>query len=506
MRALQEKERKYDVGKRFRLPDFADALAGEVRVVRRAPADLDAVYFDTDDLRLLQAGVTLRRRSGGSDAGWHLKLPSPARETRTEVQLPLDAGSPTEVPGELVDLVSARTRGRQLRPIARLRTSRGVTSLVGADGAGSVEVAEDEVDAEVLRNGKHTAWREIEAEVGANGGGLAKRVDKLLRQAGARVSPESSKLATALAKPRIRAPGPAVSSKSPREVLRRFLAEQTEALLAQDVEVRRGELDDAVHDMRVAARRLRSCLRTFAPMFESAQAAKLERELQWLSGLLGAVRDAQVLRAHMALSVGSLAPTGSVASVGEDLDHVIGERLRLARNELGAGLRSERYRELLNELVDFAARPAYRGGARPHRRRLRRLVEKEIRRTRRRVVMGRRSSGEGRDHALHQARKSAKRTRYAAETVSPLWPKCARRLARRFERLQQLLGDRHDAVIARSLLREHELHAVSPSPEGTAAAFSYGILIGQEEARIAVVDDALARMREHVRHSNSLKG
>jgi hypothetical protein len=47
---------------------------------------------------------------------------------------------------------------------------------------------------------------------------------------------------------------------------------------------------------------------------------------------------------------------------------------------------------------------------------------------------------------------------------------------------------------------------VSPSPEGTAAAFSYGILIGQEEARIAVVDDALARMREHVRHSNSLKG
>ena len=53
-----------------------------------AESDLSATYYDTADLRLLRSRMTLRRRRGGSDAGWHLKLPAGA-DSRDEVRHPL---------------------------------------------------------------------------------------------------------------------------------------------------------------------------------------------------------------------------------------------------------------------------------------------------------------------------------------------------------------------------------------------------------------------------------
>jgi len=156
---FREIERKYDAAGAAAALDAATSMTGVAGVAAVSQQDehiLDAVYYDTEDLRLIRAGVTLRRRTGGEDAGWHLKLPT-AAGTRDEIRLPLaataakpaarkaartapgtaarTAGKPAArprgkaagaVPEELAALVRARTRGAALAPVVHMRTSRGV--------------------------------------------------------------------------------------------------------------------------------------------------------------------------------------------------------------------------------------------------------------------------------------------------------------------------------------------------------------------------------------------
>src|SRR5205814_9007246 len=99
-----------------------DDLPHDARTSRPYEEQLEAEYYDTGDLRLIRAGITLRRRRGGHDAGWHLKLPV-GPDTRREIRLPLGrAGG--RVPRELAGLVRVHTRGEPLQPIARLPTRR----------------------------------------------------------------------------------------------------------------------------------------------------------------------------------------------------------------------------------------------------------------------------------------------------------------------------------------------------------------------------------------------
>src|SRR5690606_908188 len=84
-----------------------------------------------------------------------------------------------------------------------------------------------------------------------------------------------------------------------------------------------GQDDTAVHQMRVGCRRLRSDLRTFAPVLDRAWTAALRAELAWLAGALGAARDAEVLRARLRETAAQdpLAPLdpASVARIDADL-------------------------------------------------------------------------------------------------------------------------------------------------------------------------------------------
>src|SRR5262252_2313714 len=117
---VNETEAKYDApaGASLpaldRLPQVADISGPQEQV-------LEAEYYDTDDLRLIRAGITLRRRSGGHDDGWHLKLPL-GGDTRREIRRPLNGAA--QVPGELVSLVQVHTRGAPLAPITRMTTTR----------------------------------------------------------------------------------------------------------------------------------------------------------------------------------------------------------------------------------------------------------------------------------------------------------------------------------------------------------------------------------------------
>ncbi|HVB05996.1 MAG TPA: CYTH and CHAD domain-containing protein [Acidimicrobiales bacterium] len=481
-----EEEHKYEAERSTELPDIERVLPSGARIAHRAPIELDATYFDTTDRRLLRCGLTLRRRSGGGDAGWHLKVPGEGAATREEIRRPLSAALLPEVPAELADLVLARLRGEPLRPVARIRTRRVVHEVL--DSAGPVvEIADDTVRAEVVGEAGARSWREIEVEVQPRGHKLAKRVAASLRAVGIRPSTERSKLATLLL------PDDSRDARvhHRREVLRARLVEQSEELVARDLDVRRGR-PDAVHDLRVAARRLRSCLQSFAPLFDEGSSARLGVELRWLSGLLRAARDLEVLARRIDGEIGEALALRGRAEVRRAVKAQIEREQRAAVADLDEGLRSPRYAALLDDVLAFADRPAYRAGRRPRRQQLLARVDHDARRVRRRLRRGRRAEGPARDVLLHEARKAAKRARYAAETIAPLRPRRAAALARHFEEVQERLGERQDAVVSRAFLEEL---AHDGDDASRAVTFALGALARDEERRVAEVDGHLPKAR-----------
>jgi inorganic triphosphatase YgiF len=198
-----ETEQKYDADADFALPKLGSLpdLGGR-RAANPKRIYLSATYFDTEDLVLIQHKITLRRRVGGDDEGWHLKLPV-RKDTRQELHVPLDEGADGSVPARLADQVKDITAGRPVRPVAILDTERTVVTLPGPSGDPLVEVADDLVTAIRLGAGdtEPMKWREIEVEALSPGSGAAamlESVGKVLREAGARPSASGSKLARVL--------------------------------------------------------------------------------------------------------------------------------------------------------------------------------------------------------------------------------------------------------------------------------------------------------------------
>ena len=199
-----ETERKYEAEAGFALPDLA-GLDEVAAVTGPQTYRLRAIYFDTTDFRLAAAKITLRRRTGGTDAGWHLKLPAGA-DSRREVHAPLGRGA-SSVPARLAEMVTGWTGGQPLRPIARLATTRRLRRLAGRDGEVLAEVADDLVVGSLPAPGgvgmpewrEASRWREIEIELVTGPRGLLDSAGGLLRRAGAAPSAAASKLSRLLA-------------------------------------------------------------------------------------------------------------------------------------------------------------------------------------------------------------------------------------------------------------------------------------------------------------------
>jgi CHAD domain-containing protein len=450
MEIASETERKYDVPEGFALPKLAGA-AGIRSVTGAETHDLDATYFDTDELILMKNRRTLRRRTGGGDAGWHLKTPG-AGASRTEHRLPLD-GDPDRVPAELAGQVRAIVRRRELRPVARLRTHRVETPLRDEAGATLALVAQDQVIAE--SDGVEQRWQEVEVELVDGDPAVLAAVEKRLFKAGATPAAGPSKVARAL-NGRLSATSAVTPSKIKVNPVSAYVREQRDALTGYDPGVRQGD-PESVHKMRVATRRLRSTLKTFKRSFPDD--LDLGDELKWLADLLGAVRDGQVQEGKLLAGVADSGPM--FAEVADRIRGFLDAQVENGRAALVDALESERYLTLLDRIDKLADRPG--------------PVETDpLSRARASVaksdaLLDTAMAG-GIDHELHDARKSYKRARYAVEVFAPGAGKPGKQLVDALTDLQDVLGAHQDSVVARELL--HEL-----GPD----SFWFGVLWARQE-------------------------
>lgn len=498
------------------LPDLAGrkrlTAAGLTGVADPVVHELDATYYDTDTLDLLRSRMTLRRRTGGADAGWHLKLPAdPAPENpagtaptadpgpsdtvkaRTEVGLPLSAGEDGVVPDALLTLTLGAARGRTLRPVARLRNSRTVRHLLTADGTPAVEVADDHVTADTL-NGpiasrRSTRWRELEVElVGGTRDQLAAVVGALT-QAGATPASSASKLARALDVPS----GPAAATPGGRStrtagaVVTAALTRLRDRLLTADRRLREGDAV-AVHDARSVVSRLEAVVSVLGSVLELSppDTETIATGARDLRHALGDVRDLDVVRTRL---FGQLVdePDELARTAAAALRTGLAHRETAAHERLIATLVDDDYFAFLQALDRAADAPGTsRPATRPAPGVLRGLLSTHWDKVVRRADAA--LDDPENPVALHRARKAAKRLRFAVEAVAGTLGVDAVVFAAALEEVQETLGEHRDAVLATDLLADL---AADDTTSGL-AGFAFGRLHAFEQAIAAGAVDEFA--------------
>jgi CHAD domain-containing protein len=495
-----EIERKFDVDETFALPDLS-GLPGVAEVREPVEHALEAAYHDTTDLRLARARVTLRRRTGGTDAGWHVKLPA-AAGARRELHSPAGRAARTP-PKAVLEPVLGIVRRAPIGQVALLRTRRVVTELVGAEGRVLVEVADDHVTGTALPASPGeaavvTVWREVEVELVDGDEERLAAVATALTDAGERPAQSPSKLGRVLAdrlaaldgaapaavlpeappatgrkKGRKRAPaGPAAT------VVQAALRAQVLALQDADLMVRTGQ-PDGVHQVRVACRRLRSTLAAFRPVLDRAATDPLRAELAGVGAALSASRDDEVALAHLRELVAAQPVELVLGPVAARLQQAQLKDVQAGEARARRALTDAAYLQLRDDLDALVAHPPLTGdAARPADEVLREVLDRTGRRLRRAVRAARDAEP---PEALHEVRKAAKRLRYTAEVAAPVLGAPVEEMVTALKGVQEVLGDRQDTFVTRPLCTRlgRQAHAAGEN------AWTWGRLHGLEEARCA---------------------
>lgn len=482
-----EVERKYDVDWSTALPSLTalTALPGVSAVDEPVGHDLVAEYVDTDDLALAKAKITLRRRTGGADDGWHLKLPADGE--RLELHRP-PGSSVRRVPVQLERLVRVHARGNKLNPVVTLRTRREVQLLRDEHGRALAEVCDDRVTAQGTDGGPEHTWREWEVELVGGDTELLEVVGRALLDAGAQPAEGPSKLARALGD-RLSRPKTRERSDDPTagEVLTAYLTEQIAEIKRRDPDVRR-DAEEGVHKMRVAMRRLRSALATYRPILDRSVTDPIRDEVSRIAGELGDARDLEVLHDHLLAQIDAELPELLLGRVRQTVDIQLRGDRRDALKKAVATLDSPEYFALLDTLDELVAAPPLDGDG-PARTVLPKLLGRDWKRLANRVEAAFDTPPVERDPLLHDARKSAKRLRYAAESATPALGSRADKLAERAKRMQNHLGTHQDAVVFRPTIRQLGVQAHL----GGGNAFSYGRLHALEQARADAAERAFGK-------------
>lgn len=483
-----EIEIKLEVPARFHLPDLAGAPGGATTSVEPTIRHT-ANYFDTVDLRLARSGITLRRRTGGADAGWHLKLPAGLTDSRDvaerdELHMPLDGKSTPPV--ALSQLVRGITRGAPLAEVAKIRTERRPLAVIGEDQLPLCEVTDDRV---AVLDGHRTVQRFREVEVEAAPNRTAKDtagVVAALIAAGATQSSFTSKARRAMGARAAAPPDVAIPDRvRPRDpagaAVRAHFARNVAAFVHHDVRLRRN-LPDAVHQMRVAGRRLRSGLRVFATLIDIEWSLNLDSELAWIVGELGFARDVEMLQARLIAGLAEVkCERTERAAAGAVIRAEYGATTIGSLAKLSLAMDSPRYFDLLDLLVVAANQPRLTEAAsEPCATALPPLLRVTWKKLARDAASLQRS---GSDEPWHETRLRAKRARYATDALAPVFGKDAQRFAKNLEQVTDLLGRHQDAAIAAQAARELALRDGVSGP----AAFALGMLHTMQREEVADV-------------------
>lgn len=546
-----EIERKVEPGPDFTLPDLT-AVEGVAAVGEPVEHSLAATYYDTADLRLARARVTLRRRTGGTDAGWHLKLPAGegAREERHHPLGPRRAVPPKAVLEPVLGIV----RTAAVSAVATLDTTRVVTPVLAEDGRVLAEVADDTVTGTAHAAGPDeaasvTSWREVEVELVDGDTALLDALVGALVAAGAAPSDSPSKLSRVLAGRLPAPPAPAPTGEpaddedaakgkgekakakgkgekaqgdkrkgkkkeqakgkkkedgggeaavpTAAEVVLAALREQVAALQAADLLVRTGH-PDGIHDLRVACRRLRSILAAFRPVLERTSTDPLREELRWVGGALSAARDGEVALAHLRELVAAQPVEQVRGPVVARLQTAAVQDTEAGRRKALRTLGDRRYLTVLDSLdALLTAPPLAEGATEPAPAVLASAIRRTGRRLAERIEVARDADEETphEDSPLHDVRKAAKRVRYTAEVAVPVLGEPAEALVRCMKDVQEDLGAAQDTVATRDWsLRLGRAAAAAGEPTWT-----WGRLYTLEENRAAACAAAFWRREPELR-------
>ena len=474
MQMIKEQENKFEVAQDWVMPPVADLVPDGGRLDQEV-RKLHNTYFDTSGAGLRLFGITLRRRIGGSETGWQLKVPSGT--ARTEIQ----SGSQEKtLPPPLAESVEGLLAGESLDPVATIVTARTAYRLLNADGELVLEIADDQVQSGPP-DGKSMlhSWRELEAELGPAGKTKdLKRATKLLLHAGASPGTTRNKLDRALGSLLPDGPASTVESGTVGDLVTTYVAAQCEVLASNDVGMRTGR--PAVHKTRVAARRLRSTLRIFGDVFDAPPAEELDSELKWYADVLGQVRDRDILSSRLDKQIADLPPEQVRGPVEAEVAKTLDAEREGALLRLNEAMRTPRYQHLVQLLRGWRAAPPLTDAAAEDGATAIKYVEKAERKAEKRL----RKADDIEE--LHRARKAFKRARYAGELAKPADGQM-KSVARQAEEMQTLLGEHQDATVAAEFLAK-----MSADGEITAgSAFTYGILMANELNRAANIRRSL---------------
>lgn len=259
-----------------------------------------------------------------------------------------------------------------------------------------------------------------------------------------------------------------------------YLHGQLLAMLREDPRVRANEAD-AIHKMRVGTRRMRSALASYRKVLGPEQVQEVRDELKWLAGVLGAARDAQVMRARLQ-SLAAAQPAELVMGpVRQRIDEELLGDYRAAHALVLQALDGGRYRSLLERLEIVVTKPDFTPEAdAPAAQTAARMLARDRKRLHRQVRDARTAGSEDlRSESLHEARKDAKRLRYAAEVAQPVCTEGSAELAAGAEHIQKILGEHQDSVVSREYLRRLGAEAAGAGRNG----FTYGLMYAAEEER-----------------------
>jgi CHAD domain-containing protein len=277
------------------------------------------------------------------------------------------------------------------------------------------------------------------------------------------------------------------NSVTAREVIGDYLAEQCTVIIDSEAELRAG--DDVIHKVRVAVRRLRSTIRVFADLFDAEQAARLEEELVWWAGLLGKVRDMDILTRRQQALLAELPPELILGPVESTIQEELAVQRKQAMDDVLEALSSQRYRKFIGMAHHWRGDPPFTAAAEASADSIDAAIKKARKKADKRLTKAVAALGadEASDDLFHGARKASKRHRYAVEAAVPVWGSKADKIISRRKDLQDLLGNHQDSIVSAAFLRDLGARRGIRSGQN---GFSYGFLYARElAARDSLLDD-----------------